>query len=79
VAGSPVELWAQICRLNREQILDALRALRDELSRLEAALRNGDRFEAILESARQARIRLGMSGSGARSGEEGRSGTWRKR
>jgi prephenate dehydrogenase len=59
VAGSPVELWAQICRLNREQILDALRAFRDELSRLEGALRNGDRFDAMLETARRARLRLG--------------------
>jgi prephenate dehydrogenase len=60
VAGSPVQLWAQICRLNREPILDALRALQHELSRLEGALRDGDRFEAILEDARQARLRLGL-------------------
>lgn len=60
VAGSPVELWAQICRLNREPILDALRALQHELSRLEGALRDGDRFEAILEDARRARVRLGL-------------------
>ena len=38
VAGSPVAMWAQICRLNREQILDALRVFRKELDRLEAAI-----------------------------------------
>lgn len=58
VAGSPVELWAQICRLNREPIQSALRVFREELSRLEAALADGDRFDAMLESARQARLRL---------------------
>ncbi len=66
VAGSPVELWAKICRLNREQILSALRAFQDELSRLEGALRDGERFDAMLDRARQARLRLGQSGPGAR-------------
>ncbi len=59
VAGSPVALWAQICRLNREQIQLALRAFRDELARLEAAIGNGDRLDALLEAARDARRRLG--------------------
>ncbi len=58
VARSPVELWAQICRLNRGPILGALRAFRDELARLEAALASGDRLETMLESARKARLRL---------------------
>jgi len=65
VAGSPVALWAQICRLNQEQILSALQAFREELIRLEGALKDGDRFDAMLESARQTRIRLGLSGPGA--------------
>ena len=59
VAGSPVALWAQICRLNREQIQLALRAFRDELARLEAAIGNGDRLDALLGAARDARRRLG--------------------
>lgn len=59
VAGSPVPLWAQICRLNREQIRAALRAFREELARLEAAIGDGDRLDALLEAARAARRRLG--------------------
>lgn len=59
VAGSPVALWAQICRLNREQIRAALRAFREELARLEAAIGDGDRLDALLEAARTARRRLG--------------------
>lgn len=59
VAGSPVALWAQICRLNREQIQLALRAFRNELTRLEAAIATGDRLDALLEAARDARHRLG--------------------
>ncbi len=58
VAGSPVEMWAQICRLNREPIQGALRAFREELARLEAALADGDGFDALLERARRARLRL---------------------
>ena len=58
VARSPVELWAQICRLNREPILGALRGFREELARLEAALSGGDRLETMLEGARKARLRL---------------------
>lgn len=63
VAGSPVALWAQICRLNREPIRLALRAFRDELAQLEAAIGNGDRLDALLEAARDARRRLGMHSS----------------
>ena len=59
VAGSPVALWAQICRLNRDQIREALRAFREELARLEAAIGDGDRLQALLEAARAARRRLG--------------------
>jgi prephenate dehydrogenase len=58
VARSPVELWAQICRLNREPILGALRGFREELARLEAALSGGDRLDTMLEGARKARLRL---------------------
>jgi prephenate dehydrogenase len=61
VAGSPVALWAQICRLNREQIQLALSAFRDELARLEAAIETGDRLDALLEAARDARHRLGAA------------------
>jgi prephenate dehydrogenase len=58
VARSPVEMWAQICRLNRDSILAALRVFREELTRLEGALGNGDRLTTMLESARKARLRL---------------------
>src|SRR5579864_1149677 len=58
VAGSPVPMWAQICRLNRREILDALRAFRGKLDRLERALAEGADLEALLEEARQARLAL---------------------
>jgi prephenate dehydrogenase len=58
VAGSPVQLWAQICRLNREPIRRALRAFCEELSHLEAALADGARLDAMLEHARQARASI---------------------
>jgi prephenate dehydrogenase len=61
VAGSPVALWAQICRLNREQIQLALSAFRDELARLEAAIETEDPLDALLEAARGARHRLGTA------------------
>lgn len=66
VAGSPVELWGQICRLNRDQILRALHRFQAELSRLERALTDGDGLDAMLEQAREARMRLPLPGpSGA--------------
>jgi len=65
VAGSPIELWAQICRLNREPIAAALRAFRGELAALEAALGDDARFGAMLTRAREARARLGGPSEGA--------------
>jgi prephenate dehydrogenase len=58
VAGSPVPMWAQICRLNREEIVDALRAFRGRLDRLEQALADGTDLDTLLEDARQARLKL---------------------
>jgi prephenate dehydrogenase len=58
VAGSPVSMWAQICRLNRREIIDALRAFRGRLDRLEQALADGADLEALLEEARAARLEL---------------------
>jgi prephenate dehydrogenase len=58
VAGSPVPMWAQICRLNRREILEALHALRRELERLEGALSDGTELDALLEDARNARLKL---------------------
>src|SRR5579864_625691 len=58
VAGSPVEMWAQICRLNRQEIVDALRAFRGRLDRLERALADGGDLDALLEDARRARLKL---------------------
>jgi prephenate dehydrogenase len=58
VAGSPVPMWAQICRLNRQEIVDALRAFRGRLDRLERALADGTDLDALLEDARQARLKL---------------------
>jgi prephenate dehydrogenase len=58
VAGSPVPMWAQICRLNRREILEALHSLRRELERLEGALSDGTELDALLEDARNARLKL---------------------
>lgn len=58
VAGSPVPMWAQICRLNRREIVEALRAFRDELRLLEQALADGGDLEALLDRARRARLAL---------------------
>jgi prephenate dehydrogenase len=58
VAGSPVSMWAQICRFNRREIVDALRAFRGRLDRLEQALADGADLEALLEEARAARLTL---------------------
>src|SRR5579859_3914708 len=62
VAGSPVSMWAQICRLNRREIVEALRAFRGRLDRLERALADGADLEALLEEARAARIKLSPQG-----------------
>ena len=61
-------MWAQICRLNREPIQEALRAFRKELERLEAAITDGDRLDALLEAARRARLRLGALSKGSGKG-----------
>jgi prephenate dehydrogenase len=61
VAGSPVALWAQICRLNQEPIQNALRAFREELARLEAAIEDGELLDGLLEAARRARLQLGAA------------------
>ena len=58
VAGSPVPMWAQICRLNRREIVEALRAFRGKLDRLERALADGTDLDALLEDARQKRLKL---------------------
>ena len=60
VAASPVALWAEICRLNREEIRRALEVFRNELARLEAAIEDGDRLDAMLEAVRLARRRLSV-------------------
>jgi len=64
VAGSPVAMWAEICRANQASIQKALAAFREELARLEAAIADGDRLGAMLEAARQARLRLGAQSRG---------------
>jgi prephenate dehydrogenase len=53
VAGSPVELWMQICRGNRAAIKRALGQFRQELDRLERALDDGDSLDSLLRRSRQ--------------------------
>ena len=52
MAGSPVELWVEICSQNRSAILRSLGWVRDELDRLEAAL-NEDTLDGLLTAARR--------------------------
>ena len=53
VASSPVDLWAQICRANRQAIADALRQFRRELDRLEEAVAGQEPLEAALRRIRR--------------------------
>lgn len=53
VAGSPVELWIQICRRNRAAIKQALGQFRQELDRLERALDDGDALHSLLRRSRE--------------------------
>ncbi len=56
VASSPPALWAQILRLNREEVLRALRELHGVLAELEHSLRE-DELEGALERAQEAAMR----------------------
>jgi len=51
VAGSPAELWVEICRGNRAAITRALAGFRRELDRLEHAMADEVSLRAALESA----------------------------
>ncbi len=53
LARNPVDMWDQITRLNRDEVLRALRQFRQELDRLEDALQKGQ-LRLLLEHARQA-------------------------
>jgi len=56
MAGSPVELWVEICTENRGAILRALGWVRDELDRLERALREGELSEVLHAAHRRAGV-----------------------
>ncbi|MDR5708753.1 MAG: prephenate dehydrogenase/arogenate dehydrogenase family protein [Armatimonadota bacterium] len=56
VASSPPGLWAQILRLNREEVRRALRDLRGILDRVERRLEE-DQLEELLEQAQNAGMR----------------------
>lgn len=73
VAGGPSEMWSEIFMLNRENILAGLARFCDELERIAAALRAGDRAAVgrVLEEARRRReAALGIGGGpdGGRGG-----------
>ncbi len=51
IAGSPVELWAQIAQVNRVAIADALERVRSELDALEQVLDDGPALRARLARA----------------------------
>ena len=53
LASNPTSLWAQIARLNHDEILRALEHFRRELDTLEGALRGGQ-LRPALERAREA-------------------------
>lgn len=54
MAGSPPDLWAQICAQNRAAILRALAQVRGELNRLERALDEGNLAELLARAQRRA-------------------------
>jgi len=56
VAGSPVELWAEICTQNRGAILRALGWVREELDRLERALDDGELTGLLSEARRRSGV-----------------------
>lgn len=56
VAGSPVELWLEICTQNRAAILRSLGWVRDELDRLERALDEGDLLGLLTAARRRAGV-----------------------
>jgi len=53
IAGSPVDLWLQICRSNRGAIKQALQQFRQELDRLERALDGEESLERLLRRSEQ--------------------------
>ncbi len=57
IAASNVGMWADICRHNRDAMLQAIAAFRAELDSIEAALRdeNGAATAAFLEAAKEQR------------------------
>ncbi len=60
VARNPVDLWDQITRLNRDEVLRALAHFREQLDRLEAALQRGE-LRPLLERAHETAQRTGGS------------------
>jgi prephenate dehydrogenase len=56
VAGSPVNLWVEICTQNRDAILRSLGWVRDELDRLERALDDGDLAAVLNEAHRRSGV-----------------------
>jgi prephenate dehydrogenase len=69
VAGSPAELWVEICRGNRAAITRALAGFRRELDRLEHALTDETSLRAALESSgRRARALYPNEESGTGQG-----------
>lgn len=62
LAHNPVDLWDQITRLNRDEVLRAVQQFREQLDRLEAALVRGQ-LKPLLEQAREAARRTGGRGS----------------
>ena len=56
VAGSPVNLWVEICIQNRAAILRSLGWVRDELNRLERALDGGDLAGVLAEACRRSGV-----------------------
>jgi len=58
VAGSSIDLWTQICRLNHEAIAHAMQTFRSRLDELEGALQDPERLGAMLARARAARAHV---------------------
>ncbi|HXF67254.1 MAG TPA: prephenate dehydrogenase/arogenate dehydrogenase family protein [Burkholderiales bacterium] len=77
IAGSSPEMWADICRANREALLAAIEDYEDELERVRGAIERGDAatLRRVFERARAARARWLVKAENGRRGAEAASHT----
>lgn len=76
IAGSSPEMWADICRANREALLAAIGDYENELERLRAAIERGDvaTLRRVFARARAARARWLVQAENARGDRAAKTG-----